>query len=72
MARNQIIATWVGFVIVAFRKANNLDILQFVKLDARYKLVRFLVKNYDLLHYYDNDYVVNDITRFMTECDGVA
>ena len=72
MAQNQIIATWVSFIIVAFRKANGLDISQFVTLDTRYKLIRFLIKNYELLHYYDNDYVVNDMVMFMAESDRGA
>ena len=70
MPRNQIIATWLSFMITAFRQTTGLSVAQFIKLDRNYGLVRFLAKNYELLHYYDTDYVINDVKTYISGQGG--
>ena len=70
MGREQTIATWSGFSVSAFCKAHGYGIKQFCALDARHRIVRFLAEHYDLLHYYDNRYVVSDIDRYLVERSG--
>jgi hypothetical protein len=43
---------------------------QFNELVERYGLIAFLFRNYELLHYYDNDYMVNDTLRYIRQQGG--
>ena len=38
----------------------------------RHGIIRFLEENYELLHYYDNAAVVNDVLRFVNKNGGTA
>ncbi|MDR0853850.1 MAG: DUF3791 domain-containing protein [Clostridiales Family XIII bacterium] len=44
---------------------DELDILQ-----QNYKLSDFLLAQYELLHYYDNDYIIEDILRYIRDQGG--
>jgi hypothetical protein len=72
MPYDQLVATWVSFAIRYFRGAYRLTNAAFLALDGRYGIITFLVKNYELLHYYDFDYVVNDIMAYIVESGGDA
>jgi hypothetical protein len=50
---------WVFHTISLLRRALGMDWEQFSELVERYGLIAFLFRNYELLHYYDNDYIVN-------------
>ena len=54
----------------AFRKFRGLTRTQFIELSKKYRIIPFLAGNYELLHYYDNEYVVNDIARYIAEQGG--
>jgi len=43
---------------------------QFASFNKKYHIASFLVRNYELLHYYDNEYIVNDIDRYILEQGG--
>jgi predicted RNA-binding protein associated with RNAse of E/G family len=43
---------------------------QFMALARKYRIIYFLTDNYDLLHYYDNSYVVDDVKRYIAEQGG--
>jgi hypothetical protein len=70
MMYEQLVATWISFMITAFRKAYGLSRRQFIPLAQKYRLISFLADNYELLHYYDNGYIVNDVAHFITEQGG--
>ncbi|WP_010257949.1 DUF3791 domain-containing protein [Treponema primitia] len=72
MELEQVIATWISFMTTAVRSACGLSRSQFVILAQKYKLIPFLAAHYELLHYYDNDYVVDDVIRFVHEQGGAA
>jgi hypothetical protein len=67
MPRDQLLATWISFMGTAFRKACGLSRSQFTALCQKYHLIPFLADNYELLHYYDNAYVVGDIMYYLRE-----
>jgi hypothetical protein len=62
--------TWVFHTISLLRRALHMDWDQFNELTEQYDLISFLFKNYELLHYYDNDYIVNDTLRYIRQGDG--
>jgi hypothetical protein len=70
MEREQLIATWTCFMISAARKAFGLDRVEFIALARKYHVISFLIDNYELLHYYNNDYVVKDVMRYISEQGG--
>jgi hypothetical protein len=70
MAHEQLVATWISFMITAFQKTYGLSRNQFISLAQKYRLIYFLADNYELLHYYDNNYIVNDLARYITEQGG--
>ena len=72
MTRDQIIATWISFMTTAVRNTCGLSRAQFVMLAQKYKIISFLAAHYELLHYYNNDYVVDDVIRFVHEQGGDA
>jgi hypothetical protein len=72
MAYEQLVATWISFMCTAVRNACGLSRSQFVTVAQKYRLISFLADNYELLHYYDNNYVVDDVKRFISEQGGTV
>jgi hypothetical protein len=72
MPHEQLVATWISFISTAVRKAYGLSRSQFAALAQKYHLITFLADNYELLHYYDNTYIVNDIIRYIYEQGGTV
>ena len=57
-------------MLTILRKQYNLSFLTFLSIAKKYKLVHFLAEQYELLHYYDNDYIINDIIKYIEEQGG--
>ena len=72
MSEQQIIATWIAFVITSLRKVTGWSLERFLGEDDRHGIIRFLEENYELLHYYDNAAIVNDVLRFVGKNGGVV
>ena len=70
MSRNQIIATWTAFVLTAMQNKYGLFGDVFAGIIKKYKIIPFLINNYELLHYYDNDYVTDDLAKYIAEQGG--
>jgi hypothetical protein len=70
MSYEQLVATWISFMSTAVRKACGLSRSQFAALAQKYHLITFLADNYELLQYYDNTYIVNDVIRYIYERGG--
>jgi hypothetical protein len=70
MGHEQLVATWITFMSTAIRKARGLTRSQFLALAQKYRLISFLADNYELLHYYSNSYVINDVRRYISEQGG--
>jgi len=70
MNKQQTIAVWTNFVITRIKRKYSLSHAAFLEIMKQYNLVPFLVKNYELLHYYDNDYIVEDTVRYIAEQGG--
>jgi hypothetical protein len=70
MSKNQIIATWVAFVLTAMQNKYELFGNVFAEVVKKYKIIPFLINNYELLHYYDNDYITDDLEKYITEQGG--
>jgi hypothetical protein len=70
MTYEQLIATWISFMCTAIRKSCGLSGGQFAALARKYRIIYFLTDNYELLHYYDNSYVVDDVKRYVAEQGG--
>jgi hypothetical protein len=70
MVHEQLVATWISFMGTAIRNAVGLSRTQFVTLAQKYRLIPFLADNYELLHYYDNSYIVHDVLRYISEQGG--
>jgi hypothetical protein len=70
MSKQQTIAVWTNFVITRIKRKYCLSHTAFLKIMKQYALIPFLVKNYELLHYYDNDYIVEDAARYIAEQGG--
>ena len=71
MSRQQTVAVWANFVITKLKKKHNLSHSAFLRVMREYGLIPFLVSNYELLHYYDIDYVADDTARYISEQGGV-
>lgn len=70
MSKSQVTITWMFYMLLLFRRRlcltwDELDILQ-----QNYKLSDFLLAQYELLHYYDNDYIIEDILRYIRDQGG--
>jgi len=61
---------WMNIVMTAIRKRFNLSRMEFVPIAKKYNLIPFLLEHYELLHYYDNDYIVNDSLKYIAEQGG--
>ena len=72
MSEQQIIATWIAFAITSLRKMTGWSLERFLSEDDRHGIIRFLEENYELLHYYDNAAIVNDVLRFVRKTGGTA
>jgi hypothetical protein len=70
MTHVQLVATWISFICTAIKKSWDLSGNQFMKLAQKYRLISFLADNYELLHYYDNSYVIDDVKRYVEEQGG--
>jgi len=70
MTKEQTIAIWINFVIANLKKKYNLSHNEFLQIMKKYNLIPFLVSNYELLHYYDNDYIVEDTAKYIFEQGG--
>ena len=57
-------------MLTALRKRLGLPHEVFIPVAKEYGLVRFLFDHYELLSYYDNDYIVDDILRYIEEQGG--
>jgi hypothetical protein len=67
MGKEQQKATWVFFMMAALRKRRGIVLPELVRLEKRYHIISFLMNHYELLHYYDNDYIVSDIENYIRE-----
>jgi len=70
MGKEQQIAIWMKMMMSAVRRRYGLSRAEFVPITFRYGLIAFLIEQYELLHYYDNDYVVDDIVKYIEEQGG--
>ena len=70
MSKNQTIATWTAFILTAMQSKFGIFDDNFIKIINKYKLINFLIKNYELLHYYDNDYVIDDLAKHIAKQGG--
>jgi len=70
MGKEQQKAIWMNMMMTAIRKRFSLSRLDFVPIAFRYGIIAFLIDHYDLLHYYDNDYVVDDVVKYIEEQGG--
>jgi hypothetical protein len=70
MSKRQVMATWTCFMLTAARRRYDLPHDEFVQVVQKYDVAAFLLRNYELLHYYDNAYVVDNITQHITEQGG--
>jgi hypothetical protein len=66
----QITVTWVFYMLSLLRRQLDLSWEDFDKVQNRYKLFVFLLNQYELLHYYDNEYIIKDTLKFIREQDG--
>ena len=57
-------------MMTAVRKRFGLSRAAFVPIAMKYGITTFLIDQYELLHYYDNDYIVDDILNHITEQGG--
>jgi len=70
MGKEQQIATWLFLMLTALRKRLCLSQAELLPVVQEHGLVGFLVGHYELLHFYDNDYVVDDILMRIDEQGG--
>jgi len=70
MSKNQVIATWTAFVLTAMQSKYGLFGDAFAEIIKKYNIISFLINNYELLHYYDNDYVIDDLAKYIVELGG--
>ena len=70
MGKDQIVSTWMFIMLTALRKQFSMPREVFLSIIKKYKIVHFLTEQYELLHYYDNDYIINDIIKYIEEQGG--
>jgi len=70
MGKNQVIATWTLFILTAMQSKYRLFGDDFTKIVNKYRIIPFLINNYELLHYYDNDYITDDVVKYIAEQGG--
>jgi len=52
------------------RKQLGLPYASFAPIVKQYGVISFLWNQYELLHYYDNDYIVSDTLKYIEEQGG--
>jgi hypothetical protein len=57
-------------ILTAIRKRFGMPLADFRVITKKYGIVRFLSRQYELLHYYDNDYIINDVIKHIEEQGG--
>ena len=57
-------------MLTAFRKRFGLTQAFFLSIVKKYRIIHFLLEQYELLHYYDNDHIINDIIKCIEEQGG--
>jgi len=57
-------------ILTILRKQYSLSLMDFLSIAKKYRLVYFLAEQYELLHYYDNEYIINDIIKYIEEQGG--
>ena len=57
-------------MLSALRKRFGLSQAVFLSIVKKYRIIHFLSEQYELLHYYDNDYIINDIIKCIEEQGG--
>lgn len=70
MSKEQQTAIWMSMMMTATRKRFELSRTDFVPIAMKYGIIPFLIDQYELLHYYDNDYIVDDIVKHISEQGG--
>ena len=60
----------MNMMMTATRKRFGLSRAEFVPIALRYGIVTFLIDQYELLYYYDNEYIVNDVANYVEEQGG--
>jgi hypothetical protein len=70
MGIEQQTATWVLVILTAMRKRLGLSRSEFLPIVQKYRLIHFLLEQYELLHYYDNDYITGNAMHFIEEQGG--
>jgi hypothetical protein len=70
MGKEQQISTWMFMILTAIRKRYGLPLTDFNNIAKKYGIVHFLAEQYELLHYYDNDYIINDVLNYIKEQGG--
>ena len=70
MSKEQQTAIWMNIIMTAIRNRLGLSRAEFVPIILKYELASFLIEQYELLHYYDNDYIVNDVIKYIEERGG--
>jgi hypothetical protein len=70
MGKEQQTATWMFMMLTAMRKRFGLPRSEFLPIVKEYGVIRFLIDQYELLHYYDNDYIIDDVLRYIEEQGG--
>jgi hypothetical protein len=70
MGKKQQIVTWVLMMLTAVRQRFGYSRLDFVSVAETYQLIPFLIEHYELLHYYDNDYVADSVIHYAAEQGG--
>ena len=63
-------ATWMFMMLTVIRKRFGLSRSDFIPIAEEYGVIRFLMDQYELLHYYDNDYIVDDVLKYIEEQGG--
>ena len=61
MGEEQARATWVFFMLGAARTRLGMTREAFPRLALERGMMAYLFEHHDLLHYYDNEYVVDDV-----------
>ena len=70
MKKEQQISTWMFMMLTALRKRFGMTQAVFLSIVKKYGIVHFLSEHYELLHYYDNEYIINDIVKYIEEQGG--
>ena len=67
---NQQKATWIFIMLTALRKQLGLSHASLAPLVKEYEVIPFLWDQYELLHYYDNEYIINYTLKHIEEKGG--